>query len=91
MLPVVVNEQRTAWIILLHTLALVGVSLVPFFFGMSWIYLAGALAGGAYFVKTSFSFLQQPGPKTAIKNFHASLLQLSLLLIAVMLDAWLMV
>lgn len=90
MLPSVVSNDTAARIILAHTVALVGLSLVPVMFGLSWIYLAGALSGGIYFVQTSVHMVKAPTRQAAWKNFHASLLQLGLLLVAAILDVWLL-
>ena len=90
MLPVVVNETTAARIILAHTVALVALSLLPVMYGLGWIYLLGAAAGGGWFVRTSIGLARNPSAKTAMTNFHASLLQLSLLLVAAILDAWLL-
>lgn len=89
MLPVVVHEQTAAYIILGHTVLLAGLSLLPVMYGLGWIYLLGAATGGAWFVWKSIGLARNPSPETAMANFHASLLQLSLLLIATILDAWL--
>jgi len=89
MLPVVVSEATAARIILVHTVLLTGASLLPFLFGLGWIYLLGAAAGGGWFLWTSIQLVRTPGPDAAMTNFHASLMQLSLLLAAAMLDAWL--
>ena len=89
MLPVVVNEKTAARIILWHTVPLVVLSLAPVMYGMGWIYLLGAISGGGWFVRTSIGLVRNPSPKTAMSNFHASLLQLSLLLVGAILDAWL--
>lgn len=90
MLPVVMGETAAAWIILGHTLALVAVSLLPVAFGLGWIYLLGAAVGGALFVVASLRLVARPGRKRAMANFFASLVQLTLLLAAAMLDAWLL-
>ncbi len=90
MLPVVVSEQTAAYIILGHTVLLAIISLLPVMYGLGWIYFLGAAIGGARFVWTSIALARNPSPETAMTNFHASLLQLSLLLIATILDAWLM-
>ena len=90
MLPVVVSDTLAARIILMHTLPLVLLSLLPAALGMGWIYLAGAAVGGAWFVRASVRFARRPCTKTAMQNFHASLGQLSLLLLAAILDAWLL-
>ena len=89
MLPVVVNERTAARIILAHTVLLVGLSLTPVLYGLGWIYLLGAASGGGLFVWTSIGLVRNPSAKTAMTNFHASLVQLSLLLLAAILDAWL--
>jgi protoheme IX farnesyltransferase len=80
MLPVVVGDAAAAWVILGHAVALGLLALVPFWFGMGWIYLAGAVIGGAYFVWRSIRLVQTPSPGTAMRNFAASLVQLALLL-----------
>jgi protoheme IX farnesyltransferase len=88
MLPVVVGDARAAWIILAHTAAVVSVSLLPFFFGLGWIYLAGATLGGGLFLARSIALVRAPGPESALANFHASLAQLGLLLAAAIADGW---
>ena len=88
MLPVVVNQVTATRIILAHTVLLVGLSLLPVAYGLSWIYLTGAAVGGAYFILASIRLAQAPSAKTAMTNFHASLLQLSLLLLSAILDTW---
>lgn len=86
MLPVVAGDSLTAKVILAHTALLVGLSLVPAFYAMGPIYLAGAASGGALFVWTSLRLVQAPGRKRAIHNFLASLLQLVLLLSGTVAD-----
>lgn len=86
MLPVVVGDAAASRIILVHTIAVVSVSLLPMAAGMGFIYLAGALAGGGFFILRSIELVRDPGPKTAMSNFHASLVQLGLLLIAAIVD-----
>jgi protoheme IX farnesyltransferase len=87
MLPLVASEAATARWILAHTVALVGLSLLPVLFGMGWLYLLGAAAGGAYFLHTSVRLWRAPGRVNARANFRASLAQLSLLLAAAVADA----
>lgn len=87
MLPVVAGDARTARIILASTVVLVAVSLLPALYSLGWIYLSGAVIGGAYFIAKSIRLVQNPCPATAMSNFHASLLQLSLLLTAAIIDA----
>ena len=87
MLPVVVDERTAAWVIALHTVALVAVSLLPVFFGMGWLYLAGATAGGVLFLRGSLRLVRDPTRRNAMANFRASLAQLGLLLLGAMADA----
>jgi protoheme IX farnesyltransferase len=89
MLPVVMGEAAAARVILVHTVLLVAVSLLPVFYGLGWVYLLGAALGGALFIVASVRLVRDPGRVAAMANFRASLIQLSLLLSAAMLDAWL--
>ena len=89
MLPVVKGDAVAARVILVNTVALVAVSLLPFLFAMGWIYLAGALAGGAYFIFRSVQLVVSPTQKTAMRCFLASLVQLSAVLLAAMADVFL--
>ncbi len=87
MLPVVVGDERAARIIFGSTVLLVTTSLMPVFYGMGWIYFIGAASGGAYFLAKSIKLARAPSRATAMSCFHASLIQLTLLLVAAMLDA----
>lgn len=89
MLPVIVGDAVAARIILAHTIALVLASLLPLAFGMGYIYLAGALAGGGLFITRSIALARDPGVARARSNFHASLVQLGLLLGAAIVDGYL--
>ena len=86
MLPVVIGDAATARIILWHTIALVVLSLLPMAFGMGFIYLAGAVAGGGFFIWRSIELIRDPRPKAARSNFYASFVQLGLLLTAAITD-----
>ena len=86
MLPVVIGDAATSWIILGHTIALVVLSLLPMAFGMGFIYLAGAVAGGGFFIWRSIELIRNPGPKAARSNFYASFVQLGLLLLVAIAD-----
>ena len=90
MLPAVVGDARAARAILAGTVLLVAASLVPAWHGLSWIYAITALGSGAYFLKKSLDLVRNPGRRTAMANFHASLVQLSLLLSAAIVDATLL-
>lgn len=90
MLPVVIGQRAAAWVILANTVALVAASLLPAMFGAGPLYLAGAAIGGVWFIARSMALARAPSRETAMRNFHASLLQLSLLLTAAIVDAvWL--
>ena len=86
MLPVVASDRTTAWAILVHTVTLVLLSWLPVFYGLGMLYLACALIGGGWFMHTSLAFLRRPERATALRNFHASLAQLSLLVVGCLLD-----
>ena len=88
MLPVIVGDAAAARIILAHTIVLVLMSLLPLAFGMGYIYLAGALAGGGLFVWRSIALARDPCATTAMSNFHASLVQLGVLLTAAIVDGY---
>jgi protoheme IX farnesyltransferase len=87
MLPVLVGDARAARIILVNTALLVAATLAPAWHGMGGIYLAGAVLGGAYFLKRNVELVRRPDARSAMRCFHASLAQLSLLLAAAMIDA----
>ncbi|MBI5626548.1 MAG: protoheme IX farnesyltransferase [Nitrosomonadales bacterium] len=86
MLPVIKGDKKAARIILGHTILLVLVSLMPGFYGLGWIYLTGALLGGAYFIIKSVQLLNHPTKQAAMANFYASLIHFSVLMIALMLE-----
>jgi protoheme IX farnesyltransferase len=86
MLPVVVGPERAAQVVYANTLALVAASLLPLFFGAGWIYGVGAAAGGGWFVVKARALAQAPSRATALGAFFASLVQLSLLLGAAIVD-----
>jgi len=88
MLPVVIGDAATSRIILWHTIVLVLLSFLPLYFGLGYIYLAGAVIGGGYFVWKSVELVIDPGPKAARSNFLASFVQLGLLLGAAIVDGY---
>lgn len=90
MLPALVGDAKCARAVLAGTTLLVAASLVPAWYGLSWIYLAAAVAGGAWFLYTSIALVRTPGRATAMVNFHASLAQLTLLLAGAIADATLL-
>jgi protoheme IX farnesyltransferase len=87
MLPVVVGVERAARIVYWSAALLVAVSLLPVLFGAGVVYFAGALAGGLYFVHKARVLARTPTRRAAMGSFFASLLQLSVLLLAAAVDA----
>jgi len=83
----VVGTPRAARIVFWSTLALVIASAIPAWFGAGGAYLAGALAGGAYFLYRAWQLALAPSRQTAIACFLASLVQLSAVLVAACIDA----
>ncbi len=86
MLPVVVGDRIAAQVIFGNTLGLVIISLLPIMFGLSWIYLLGAVVGGGYFLVRNWQLIRDPSPKMAMSNFFASLIQLVVLLTFAIID-----
>ena len=86
MLPVVVGDARCTRVILGSAVALVGSTLMPALYGLGWVYLAAAAAGGAYFIGTCAALVRDPGRATARASFRASLVQLSLVLLGAIAD-----
>lgn len=85
MLPVVVGVEPTTRRMLLYTGLMVGVSLllVPLG-GMSWIYLAGAVGLGGWFLWDTWRVHRNP--EDAMRLFTTSTIYLSALFASVMLD-----
>ena len=87
MLPVVVGTERAARIVHASTLLLVASSLLPMMAGAGWLVGVGAVLGGAHFLRCTRVLARAPGRKTAMAAFFASMVQLSVLLLAVVVDA----
>ena len=87
MLPVVVGVERAARVVFWSAVLLVAASLLPAFFGAGPVYLGGALVGGLYFVFKAWVLARTPTRRAAMGSFFASLLQLSVLLVAAAVDA----
>jgi protoheme IX farnesyltransferase len=87
MLPVVVGDARCARVILGSAVVLVASTLMPALYGLGWVYLAAAIAGGTYFLATCVALVRNPGRGTARASFRASLVQLSLVLFGAIADA----
>jgi protoheme IX farnesyltransferase len=87
MLPVVIGDARAARAILVGSIMLVAASLVPAVLGMGLVYTATAVGAGLYLLVKSVRLARSPGTRTAIANFHASLVHLALLLGAAIADS----
>ncbi len=88
MLPVVVGPERAARTVLVSTVALFVASLLPLGFGAGPVYAVGALAGGLHFVYKSWLLARDTNRATAMGSFFASLVQLSVLLVAACIDGF---
>ena len=86
MLPLTASQRFWTLAILAHTAVLVALSLIPLAYGMGLIYGLGASAGGSYFLWRSWQLYRNPTRKTAMANFGASLVQLTLLVAGVLAD-----
>jgi protoheme IX farnesyltransferase len=90
MLPVTHGNAYTRLQILLYTLILLAACLLPFIYRMSgWLYLAAALALNAGFIGYAFKLWRHYSDPLARKTFRFSLIHLSLLFAALLLDHYL--
>jgi len=89
MLPVVYGDRLASYAILGHAIALVALSLALALLSPGWLYAACALVGGVLLIRGTLRLVLAPGRANAMASFHASLIQLSLLLLGVIGDAWL--
>lgn len=87
MLPVLIGDARAAGVILANSVLLVAVSLAPVFLGLGIVYLLGAAAGALVLLGKDLRLLRAPTRANAMAAFHASLVQLTLVLTAAMIDA----
>jgi protoheme IX farnesyltransferase len=86
MLPNTASQRVWTLAVLLHTAALFAISLIPLWYGQGLVYGLGAGLGGAYFLWTGIKLYMAPGKQTAMANFFASLIQLTLLIVGVVFD-----
>jgi len=90
MLPVTHGSEYTRLQILLYTLVLLAACLLPFMVGMSgWLYLVVALALNAGFIAHALALWQRYSDALARKTFRYSLIHLSLLFAALLVDHYL--
>ena len=86
MLPVIVGDARAARAVLAGAVLLVAASLAPALLGMGWLYLVVAIGSGGYLLVTSTQLALAPERRRAMVNFHATLIQLTLLLVGAIVD-----
>jgi len=90
MLPVTHGNEFTRLQIFLYTLVLFAACLMPFVYGMSsWFYLAAAVALGFGFSLYAWRLLRNYSDALARKTFRFSLIHLSLLFAALLIDHYL--
>lgn len=91
MLPVTHGNRYTRLQILLYTWVLFATCLLPFVYGMSsWLYLAVALALGVGFLVYAWKLWRAYSDELARKTFRYSLVHLSTLFAALLLDHYLL-
>lgn len=88
MLPVVKGDRFASWAIFWHAIVMVGCSLALALLGPGWLYLACAALGGALLIRRAWLLALVPNRANAMASFHASLIQLSLLLLGTIADGW---
>ncbi|PPE68163.1 heme o synthase [Caldimonas caldifontis] len=90
MLPVTHGAELTRFHIFLYTLMLFSGTLLPFVYGMSgWIYLAAAIVLGSVFIAYAWRLWRDYSDQLARRTFRFSILHLSLLFAALLLDHYL--
>jgi len=90
MLPVTHGINFTCLQILLYTLILLAACLMPFVYGMSsWLYLVVALGLSLVFVVYAFKLWRQYSDELARQTFKFSLVHLSVLFAAMLVDHYL--
>jgi len=87
MLPVVVGPGRAARIVHWSAMALVAATLLPLAYGAGWAYGLAAAAGGAAFLRKTSALAREPVRARAMAAFFASMMQLSVLILGVWVDA----
>jgi protoheme IX farnesyltransferase len=89
MLPALIDERRSAQVILAHVVVVAVLSILPAALGAGPVYLACATLGAAYFAYHAIRLVLTPTRPVAWSCFKASLVQLSLLLVGAIVDgAW---
>jgi protoheme IX farnesyltransferase len=90
MLPITHGLKFTQFQVLLYTIVLFATTMLPFAVGMSsWLYLACAVALGAVFLYYAWEIYRRYTDLLARKTFTFSIIYLSLLFAALLLDHYL--
>jgi protoheme IX farnesyltransferase len=90
MLPVTHGNEFTRLMVLLYTFILLAACLLPFIYGMSsWLYLAAAVGLSGWFCVYAFWLWRDYSDLLARKTFRFSLIHLSLLFAALLVDHYL--
>ena len=90
MLPVTHGNEFTRLQVLLYTFVLLAACLLPYIYRMSgWLYLVAALVLNAGFIGHAFKLWRQYSDALARKTFRFSLIHLSLLFAALLVDHYL--
>ena len=90
MLPVTHGNEFTRLQVLLYTFILFAACLMPFIYGMSgWLYLAVAVAVSIGFTGYAFALWRNYSDALARKTFRFSLIHLSVLFLALLVDHYL--
>ena len=90
MLPVTHGNEFTRLQILLYTFVLMASCLMPFAYGMSsWLYLAAALILSVMFIGYAWALWRNYSDELARKTFKFSLIHLSVLFAALLIDHYL--
>ena len=90
MLPVTHGNEFTRLMVLLYTLILLAACLLPFIYGMSsWLYLVAAVVLSGWFCLYAYWLWRDYSDLLARKTFRFSLIHLSLLFAALLIDHYL--
>ncbi|MDD0812283.1 heme o synthase [Curvibacter sp. RS43] len=90
MLPVTHGNEFTRLQVLLYTFVLLAACLMPFVYGMSsWFYLAAAVVLSLGFIGYAFALWRSYSDELARRTFRFSLIHLSLLFAALLIDHYL--
>jgi heme o synthase len=90
MLPVTHGAELTRFHVFLYTLMLFSGTLLPFVYGMSgWLYLVAAVGLGGAFIAYAWRLWRGYSDALARRTFRFSILHLSLLFAALLLDHYL--